>query len=352
MNKLTPASMLYWLVSAGVLILLLLLPFRIPYTIKTIGKIQPHREWLVIRAADGQISTQLWNHESALVESMTVTQMLRGDAADFRLLADPRNSTQIAAGDTVGMLHSADMELSLISMESDLASAKASLLVLETGEKQPLIEEAQHQMEQSILLAQDHQRLLDRLTALHNNHLLSDQEFEQALASQKAHEAEIAIARSRLASLQTGAKHEEIALMKVGIHSLEREIAALRQKSAGWVLRSPLTGMRIHHFASDTLLAVAETDSFMLIMPLSSSELTVIEGNEVVELHSGDGEISGKGHLVFINPKLELLNRTQIFWAVARIEKSHGLVPGMFLESAIRCKALTKYRFLQRFLEK
>jgi len=350
-NKLTPTSTIRWLVAAGVLLLGILLPFRIPYTIKTIGKIQPRREWLVIRGDDGQISTQLWNHGTGLAERMTVTQMLRGDAADFSLLPSVLNSQKVMAGDTIAVLRSADLAQSLASKEGQLAAAQASLQVLRTGEKRPLVEEAQHQLEQAVLQAGEQKRIVARLAALRSKQLVSDQEYEQAFAAQQTREAEIAIARSRLSSLQTGAKAEEIGLMQAQIRSLELEIAALRQKSANYFLCAPFSGQRLHHIASDTLLAVAETDSIILTMPVRARELAMLKGGEVVEVGNGDREVRGRGHLIFINPVLELLNGEQVFWAVARIDESEGLVPGMFLKSEIRGTPLSKYRFLQRFLE-
>jgi len=350
-NKLTPTSAFRWLVIAAALLLVLLLPFRIPYTLKTIGKVQPRREWLVVRADDGQISTHLWNHESATAEKVTVTQLLRGDAAEFRILPGVLGSAQVAEGDTIAILHSADLVQAVAELEGALAAARNSLLVLSTGEKIAMIEEARHQVEHAVVLAQEQKRVAERLAELQARQLVSYQEYELALATQRAYEANIAMARSRLAVLQTGAKKEEIALMQARIASLEEELAALQQKSEGYLLRSPIAGTRIQHFASDTLMAVAETASYILTMPVRARERALISGGEEVTISASDGHLSGSGPIVFINPMLELLNGEQIFWVVARLENATGLIPGMFIPCKIRCESLSKLQYLQRFME-
>ena len=343
--------MFRWLAIAAVLMLVLLLPFRIPYTLKTIGKVQPRREWLVVRAEDGQISTHLWNHESATLERVTVTQMLRGDATEFQILPGVLGSAEVSEGDTIAILHSADLVQAIAALQGDLTTARSSLLALSTGEKLPMIEEARHQVDHAVVMAQEQKRVAERLAELHARQLISYQEYELALATQRALETNINIARSRLASLQSGAKKEEIAAMEAQIATLEKELAALQQKAEGYLLRSPLSGTRIQHFASDTLLAVAETGSYILTLPVRARDRTLLSGGEEVTIRASEGLISGSGPVVFINPMLELLNGEQIFWAVARLEQPTGLVPGLFIPCEIKCKSLSKWQYLQRFME-
>ncbi|HOC25235.1 MAG TPA: hypothetical protein PKJ13_07985 [bacterium] len=351
MNKLTPTSMVRWLVIAAALLLVLLLPFRIPYTIKTIAKVQPRREWLVVRAEDGQISTHLWNHQSATLERVTVTQMLRGDATEFQILPGVLGSAEVAEGDTIAILHSADLVQAIAALQGDLTAARGSLLALSTGEKLPMIEEAQHQIEHAVVMAQEQKRVAERLAELHARQLVPFQEYELALATQQAFEANIAVARSRLASIQTGAKKEEIAAMEAQIAALEKELAALQQKAEGYLLRSPLSGTRIQHFASDTLLAVAETGSCILTMPVRARDRSLLIGGEEVTIRASESRISGKGSVVFINPMLELLNGEQVFWVVARLEQPTGLISGLFVPCELKCKSLSKWQYLQRFME-
>jgi len=350
-KKLTPTSTLRWLAVVAALLLVLLLPFRIPCTLKTVGKVQPRREWLVVRAQDGQISTHLWNHETATLERVTVTQMLRGDAAEFQFLPGVFGSAQVTEGDTIALLHSADLMQASAALQGSLVAARSPLLALSTGEKLPLIEEARHQIEQAAVMAQEKKRIAERLAELLAKHLVSYQDYELALTTQQAFEANLAIARSRLASLQSGAKKEEIAAMEAQILRLEKELAALQKKAEGYVVRSPITGTRIQHFASDTLLAIAETGSYVLTLPVRARDRSLLSGGEVVTIRAADGRISGSGPVVFINPMLELLNGEQVFWVVARLEHPTGLVSGLFVPTEIACKSVSKLAFLQRFME-
>ena len=351
MRKVTKTSLLRIVLFAAVLLLIVILPFRIPCTIKTIGQVHPVREWSVVLASDGQLSTYLWNNKSGLAEKVTVTQLQRGDAVNFQLHPAVLNAPAVSAGDTIALLDSPDLAQAMAVKKGQLASAVAALQVALSGEKAPLVEEARQQVEQALLEAEEQKKIADRLAHLHARNLVSIQEYELALAKQRVYASNIGMARARLASVETGVKPEEVHWIRAQIANLEEENRVLEKKAAGYVLLAPISGIRMQHYASDTLVTIAEGDSFIITMPVKATERALISLAGTVRIRSSDRMASAYGRVVSINPMLQLLNGEQVFWVVAKIEHSSGLVPGLFARCEISCPPLSKLQFLRRFLQ-
>lgn len=339
------------LLLAATAVALISIPFRIPHTIKTIGKVQASREWLIIQADDGQISTQLLNHQTGAVERVTVTQMLRGDATAFEFKSRVFAGTRVTAGDTIAHLHSPELQYNIALLKGELAAEQAALRAAAAGEKPTLIEEAEQQVRQALLQAEEQQRLTDRLAELRSRQLASVQEHEVALAAQRSYEANAAAAKARLASLQSGVKSEELGLIRVRIKALEEQIAALQDKLAGYVLCSPINGLRVQHPASDTLLSVHEEGSYMLYLPVRVQDRAYVPAGGAVSVRSADPLVAAGGRIAAINPALHLLNGEQVLWITARLDSSTGLIPGMFVRCEIQGTPLTKMQYLQNFMQ-
>ncbi|MBN2355408.1 hypothetical protein JXO59_04805, partial [candidate division KSB1 bacterium] len=96
----------YLLIFIGGVCLLLLIgvPFRIPCSISTTGKILPGREYLIVRRPDGGITTQLVNHAVSVTELAGVIQPQRGDAQQLKISERVISSEGIAYGDTLALI--------------------------------------------------------------------------------------------------------------------------------------------------------------------------------------------------------------------------------------------------------
>ena len=346
-----PRVSLPLLLLAVAAIAVLIIPFRIPHTIKTIGKVQAGREWQIIQADDGQISTQLLNHQTGGVERVTVTQVLRGDATALEFLPRVFAGTRVAAGDTIARIHSPELQYTIALLKGELAAEQAALRAAAAGEKPTLIEEAEQQVRLALLQAEEQKRLTDRLAELRSRQLVSIQEHEVALAAQHTYEANAAAAKARLASLQSGVKAEELGLIRVRVKALEDQIAALQDKLAAYVLCSPLTGLRVQHPASDTLLSVHEEGPYMVYLPVKVQERAYVPSGGAVSIRSADGLVTAAGRIAAIYPALHLLNGEQVLWITARMDSSSGLIPGMFVRCEIEGAPLTKIQYMQKFMQ-
>ena len=97
-----------FILSSVAVIVALVMPFKVPYSIKTSGKLVPAKEWILSKGSDGRLIESLFDHQKGVSESFSVTQFDRGDAVQFKLNDDLASNSTIVAGDTVGSIRSSD----------------------------------------------------------------------------------------------------------------------------------------------------------------------------------------------------------------------------------------------------
>src|SRR5437667_3759671 len=86
----------------GIIVLVLLLfPIHVPYTIHAPCKIVPVKEWIVEKNSEGVITVSLYDHKSGSVEMNSYDP---GSIAGYKFSPHPRNAEFINPGDTVGYI--------------------------------------------------------------------------------------------------------------------------------------------------------------------------------------------------------------------------------------------------------
>ncbi|MBN2356090.1 hypothetical protein JXO59_08250, partial [candidate division KSB1 bacterium] len=234
-------------------------------------------------------------------------------------------------------------------LQGQLDQAEASLRYYATGEKASLLSEAERQIEGARIQAQEQRRVVERLRDLMEKSLVAKQEYELALAAQRVFEVNVAIAETRLASLQTGAKPEQLALLRSQIAAIEREIETLEKKAANFVLTSPIAGVRLPQVGSDTLLTIASQDTFIVAMLVKYDDRLMLKKGLGIEVTGPAGETMAAtidqiyqvgGHL----------DGEQLFYVSAKMPPASWLFPGLYARCRIRCQHLSKGQFLKRLL--
>ncbi len=331
-------------------ILLIVVPFRIPYSISTTGKLLSDREWMIVRLTDGSISSQLINHGLNITEEIKVIQAQRGDAMIFRMNPRALQSEQVNIGDSMAAVISPELEQNIIQLRGQLAQARSSLRVSASGEKPALIAEAQELVRQTQIQVEEQERVVNRLKELLDKNLVSSQEYERAYANLGVLKVSTAIAEARLSALRTGAKSEQMAYMQSQITALEKEMDAISHKAAGYVLRSPIRGVRLQASSMDTLLTVVAQDSFFVAMLAPWHDRTALRKGLTVELKSADGVNVAFARIARIDQTSQYLNNEPLFWITAAVQSASWLESGALVNCTIRCQPMTKRQMIQRFL--
>lgn len=110
-----------------VIIIILLMPFKLPYTINVVGEIKPSREWMLSKGDGGQFLTNLLDNEKGITQNYGVTQSERGEDINFILHPLMSSKKTINAGDTIGIIYSSKLERRLSQLKGDLQVAETKL---------------------------------------------------------------------------------------------------------------------------------------------------------------------------------------------------------------------------------
>ena len=102
----------------SLLIVVLLLPFQIPYKITVPGKVLPTKEWLVVKGTDGRLMTSLINHKAGVHENYAVRLFERGDAVQFSFNPNIVAGSSVSTNDTIGVIYSNESQKQLINLKN------------------------------------------------------------------------------------------------------------------------------------------------------------------------------------------------------------------------------------------
>ena len=344
-----------WVGTILILVLVIgatMLPKEVSFTLETSGKIMPLREWILFQTNEGSLSASLRDHLRGTVESYTVNQFERGDATRFTLNAGLAGRRFVAEGDTIGTIYSNEVDYRLTELAGELASRKASIKILESGEKPALLEEARQTVVRAETRVTEHALVIERLRSLYTQNLISDQEMEAAESQQEIYIADVAIARAQLRARQTGARQEEIDLIETEIEGLQRSIEALERRLRYQTITAPLSGFTARTFASDTLFTLRDTTGYVLLVPVEWSKVRHITSSSTIEIRLPGNDLQLKGTIRHIGDRVYQLDGRQVVPVVGVVKGFYPtLLPGIVAKTTIHGERLTLFEYIKGVLD-
>ncbi len=339
---------------AAILLLtvILVIPVKVGYSIKTPGKLLAAREWVVTRGTDGRLISTLVDHRRGVNENYSVSQFERGDAVQFRFRPFVAAGVGIARGDTVGSIYSNDFERQYIELEGALAQANATLELLLSGEKQSVVQEASRSLEFARKQEEEQKKVFARVKGLYERDLISKEEFELAAGEKELDGIKVMIAEAQLQKVQSGAKSEEVGLVRARIQALGQEIGTLTKRMAQFTLVSPISGITLHVYSGDTVLVVQDTTELLLKMPVNWRQRKFVLSDQTVKLRGPDMDDEPNGKLVTVDKAVHNLGGRPVVIATAVVERYHPeLVPGLILSCSIACDPILPREYLTRMVK-
>ncbi len=345
-------KIIIWGVVLLIVVVFLSLPIEIPYSINTSGKILPAKEMLFIKSADGTLVTEMKDNIRGISTNYSAFQFIRGDAIQFSFNKNISNGSAVSINDTIAFLYSNELERELIDLRGEIKVAKANLAVLETGEKKSIVDQSAKQLEYNKRQSAEQKRILKNLEELYKKNLASKDEYEIAKSLNDLYEINIGIAEAQLQSVQTGVKKEEIGYLKSQITALQDEADALTKRFNDYTIVSQINGIVNKPYKLDTLLVVSDTTEFVVLIPVLWEERENLSINQAIQI---DVPMLGKIENVTIaeiDNTVHLINHGQVFIVTGKIPNGQaGLLPGLIVESNIKCKPLRPLDYLKRILK-
>jgi hypothetical protein len=340
---------LIWLSVLILLIIFLLLPIKIPYSIKSPGKILPSKEWIVSKGPDGRLITILKDNKLGVSQNYSVSQFERGDAIQFSLQPNISSGTPINKMDTVGLIYSNEIERQFVQLKGDLETAKSSLITYTTGEKQSIIKEERERLEYMKKQAEEQKKVFNRVETLFQKNLISQEEYEISKGTADLNNINIAIAQAHLQTIETGEKKEQVDLIKSQIQSLQKQLDVLQKRFKNYTLISQVTGVANRSLGVDTLLVVSDTTEFVIVIPVRWEDRNYLSLNQKILLKFPDTSVITDAVLVKIDHSIHALNGGQVFLITAKLnQKPLDVLPGLMIQCSIQCEPVRPIQYLTR----
>ncbi|MGE5436938.1 MAG: hypothetical protein ACM3O3_06890 [Syntrophothermus sp.] len=324
-----------------VLIIIFLLPIKIPFVIKAEGLVVPGKEWLLFKDPNGSFSSILKNNAKGISESYFTTTNERGDAFKFSFADKISDGCVVFKGDTIALIHSNEIERQLIGLRSELNTTLKSLNVVSTGEKAPIIEQAKNQLAFAKKQVEDYKKVYDRNKIQFEKNLIPVQDYETSLSTYQLYLLNVSIAEAQLNSLLTGAKKEELDLVKAQSEALKNEINVLEKRSASFEMISPINGIAKSEIESDTLIRITNLEDAVIIIPIKPEESVFVTENCGIKINGEKAE--------FLRTKNKsVIGSPAIYYVYVKVKQSSFLNNSLSAEAEINCESLSLFDYLVR----
>ena len=324
-----------------------MLPIKYPTSLSSKGKILPSKNWVLAKTTDGRLITNLTDNKTGINNEFSVTQFQRGDAVQFKVNAELLLTGQIGKGDTIGYVISNEIEKDIERLKGELETARASLNVQQSSEKESIIEAEKSKLEFARKELEEQTKIYNRKKQLFEKDLIAEQEFEADEARYELAKINIDIAEQRLRSVQSGAKQEEIKFAESQIIAIEKEIGVLQKRFESNNIVSPINGIVSRTFSSDTLVMINDTSESIILTPVPLNETQKIFMNQPVEILSDNTDKTISASVFTIDNSIYTINNTQYKFITAVSNRNNiEFQPGLNVE----CKFDTGTKTLLKIL--
>ena len=324
-------------------------PVRLPQVVTTHGRIRPARQWMLVRQAGGSLAHFCMDNRTGLQGDYCVHEIDRGETARLRISSA---LTTVVPGDTLGWLESSSGRERLVQLQGRRDVALAALAVQESGEKAAVVKIAKSQLDlarEKAVLAQDEH---NRVAELFQRNLVPQAQYDAAQSALRQSQIDTALAAARLTAAQTGEKAEEIRLLASEASALQREIDALQSRLAQSAWLAPFGGKLSAFYDSDTLLALSDTRSCVVLCPIRCGEAGRLHPGQAVEVRWAEASRSCRGRLLALRGEVQRLANDWVMAAVVEVEPPEPSPPlGMLARCRIQTDAVTPWTWLSRQLQ-
>ena len=326
---------------------------EIPYNINTKGVIMPVREWRLVRLPDGTILNTEKDNLANRITNYSVLEFRRGDLAEFVANEKVFSQRTVSKGDTVGYIKSFEEEQRLLELYSGLQEQRGLLRVYLSGEKEEEINAARERL---LLAEQEYEtqkKLMARMQSLHETGVIADEAWELAWNDYQVKRQNMNIALSTLEIISTGAKPEEIELVRTNISSYEKQIAQTRKRIDAFNIKAPFSGTILRQQApepdGESIIRVAGTDRLIVSLPVDLYQLAYIENGNPVNLKINSGRRTFKAHVHNVDNTVHFIDMRQKVFVTAIVEEEPDrFLPNMLVQAEIVCQSVSVRDYLKR----
>lgn len=350
MKRLYGALFLLALLAAA-----LYVPMRIPFEADSIGRVWPTQEWRLMQDQTGRITSVVRNYRTGTAQQIDAFQFEQGDIAGLKI--DVPASGYVAAGDTVVRMYSTRQLEEMQEIEAQLALYAAQLQAERTGDKPPVVQEAENRLrfaEQDLTLKEKNYQIQKRLLA---EELIALTVFQTAENDYELAKIQVNIAKKYLETVNTGLKTESVGITEAQLQGLRNRLAILRQKGLAFVLRAPFAGFVQSSNLPEELLILNRADEYVVQIPMRVEQLHYLNPATIFSITDMQTGQTHAAQWLSTGSKVEVLDNRQVSTITALVRPgapadsvARPLTVGVAARCRVRFDEINQREYLKRLL--
>ena len=325
-------------------------PGTIPYSVEVIGKILPWRDMTISAGDDGIISVMVHDNLRGTQESRFLNELERGDVMMWRLHRSVVPGTTVDEGDTICRIFSSEIERELVNLRGELDIQRAALRLVETGEKESVVEEARQFVASAHEFLNEQENITIRQQALYEAGFIPYQDYELAVSQLEIYRIEVQKAEAQLATVMTGVKREEREFILASITSLEHDISALTEKQRHMTIIAPFSGKVLDQYAdSSATVAIGDMSQLCVVMLVDLKHNQFVKKNQTVEIRIDGYDETMRGTITNLGTVIRMVLDNQVTVAIAVLDSPDWVLPvGIIADCKIVVEPVTVREYFQR----
>ena len=333
-------------------VITLFLPIKVSYSFKATAKINPAREWTLMRGQDDSYITEMQNYQTNVLSHIKSYKFERGDISEVLIESEILSGGLVGSGDTIAYIHSYLIENELIRLENLRAVEEGNLSASLAGEKKAMIEQATQKYNFANQQLALEEKNYNRYYELYKDSVISTSEFEVYENAYQLAVINVDIAQNELTSATTGVKQEDLNVIQQQILSYQREIANLRKQKEQYYVISPIGGIVTFNRVIGGILAVSDTSRYILTIPVKVNNVQYLNRISGIRFSIPGYDDMLDASFIDLDENVSLFSDQQLVMAKALISGGHlKLYPGMAVQCTVLCDRITLLEFLKRSIQ-
>ncbi len=298
------------LIILGILLLVLYIPFRLPYHAQSVGKVYPAQDWRLVQDQAGRISSVVRDYRTGAVQQMDAFQFEQGDISGLQFDLPPGGFLHL--GDTVVRMYSTRQREEIQDIEAQLALYGAQLQAENTGDKPPIVQQAENQLhfaEQDVIWKDKNFRIQK---PLYEQGLIALTEYQTVESALELAKIQVGIAQKNLETVRTGLKPESVQVTEAQLRGLRNRLDILRKKNLALVLRAPFEGFVTPALPPEELFVLQRSDEYFVQIPLKVEQLGYLRPGSSVSVTDIQTQRTYSARLLQTGTHVEVLDNRQV----------------------------------------
>jgi hypothetical protein len=299
------------LLIIGILLASLWIPVEIPFLADSVGRVYPAQEWQLLQDQTGRITSVIRDYRVGATSRIDAFQFEQGDISGVQFDLPPDRFVHV--GDTVVRMYSIRQNEEIQNIEAQLALYNAQLQADLTGDKPPVVQEAENRLhfaEQDLI---QKERIFLIKNPLWEQQLIAFTEYQEAESAYNLAKIQVGIAQQYLESVRTGLKTESVGITQAQLRGLRDRLDILRRKGLSFVLRAPFSGWVVPVIAPpEEQLILQQAGEYVVHIPVKVEHLPYLNNETVITVTDQQTLRNYPARMLQTGMKIEVLDNRQV----------------------------------------